>query len=213
VQRGYQKGGLESMRSAAALDALGRLLSSREPRGIVANIDWSIFKPVYEARRVRPLLAHLGREGAELTPAPRAEVKASAASVLRERLAQASVMQRAELLIGFVRDAVAAVLGVQQGDQIALETGLFDLGMDSLMTVELRRRLEQGMDRKLPATLTFNYPSVTALAGFLAREFEPATPPAGQGPASSPDIESANLDELSEAELEERLLARLSQTR
>jgi acyl carrier protein len=127
-------------------------------------------------------------------------------------------MQRDELLIGFVRDAVAAVLGVPQSDQIAVETGLFDLGMDSLMTVELRRRLEQGMDRKLPATLTFNYPNVTALAGFLARELEPATKPATEQPAAeqssaSRSVETANLDELSEAELEERLLARLSQTR
>jgi microcystin synthetase protein McyG len=230
VRLGYQKGGLESMRSADALDALGRLLSSRDPRGVVANIDWSLFKPVYEARRVRPLLAHLGREQIEaVAPAPRAaasaaSVKASATALpaLLERLAQAPAVQRDELLIGFVRDEVAAVLGVPQSDQIALETGLFDLGMDSLMTVELRRRLERGVARKLPSTLTFNYPNVGALAGFLARELGPATPsvapPAAEPQSASRDIDSAkldepNLDELSEAELEERLLARLSQTR
>jgi acyl carrier protein len=122
-------------------------------------------------------------------------------------------MQRDEVLIGFVRGEVAAVLGVAQSDKIAPETGLFDLGMDSLMTVELRRRLERGVDRKLPSTLTFNYPNVTALAGFLARELEPPTQPAAEQPPSSRSREAANLDELSEVELEERLLARLSQTR
>ena len=46
-------------------------------------------------------------------------------------------------------------------------TGLFDLGMDSLMAVELKRRLERGVGQPLPSTLTFNYPNVGALAGFL----------------------------------------------
>jgi hypothetical protein len=39
--------------------------------------------------------------------------------------------------------------------------------MDSLMSVELKRRLERGFGTSLPATLTFNYPNIRALAGFL----------------------------------------------
>ena len=44
------------------------------------------------------------------------------------------------------------------------------MGMDSLMSVELGRRLERGVGRKLPSTLTFNYPNIGELAAFLDRE-------------------------------------------
>ena len=51
---------------------------------------------------------------------------------------------RGEMLIEFVRGEVAAVLGLDASQPVPVDTGLFDLGMDSLMSVELKRRLERG---------------------------------------------------------------------
>ena len=105
---------------------------------------------------------------------------------------------------------------------VPLETGLFELGMDSLMSVELKRRLERGAGRALPSTLTFNYPNVVALAGFLDSELRgavetsaatkqvEASPPVQTSAAEGP---STDLDTLSEEELEARLLARLERHR
>jgi acyl carrier protein len=117
---------------------------------------------------------------------------------------------------------VSAVLG---GDApaIPLEVGLFEMGMDSLMSVELRKRLERGAGRKLPSTLTFNYPNVLALAGFLEREIvivesaasaapEPASASASAS-APVPAPATGDIDSLSDDELEARLLARLSEMR
>jgi acyl carrier protein len=180
---------------------------------------------------------------------------------LLERLAQAPATMRRELLIDFVRAEAAAVLGAGGEAEVAQDVGLFEMGMDSLMSVELRRRLERGAARKLPSTLTFNYPNVGALAGFLERELAPSLPQgvgapaatagtAGAGAlktvaatanaaanaatangapnaaaigANSPNAAAVqstatvpptdNLDELSDEELEKRLLARLSETR
>ncbi len=118
---------------------------------------------------------------------------------------------------------VAAVLGWMPDEPVSATTGLFDLGMDSLMAVELKRRLERGVGRALPSTLTFNYPNVQALAGFLAGLFaapEPAGPePTGPelAPSTPMAVQSADsepaLDALSDEELEARLLARLEQIR
>jgi acyl carrier protein len=222
-QRSYREGGLEPIPAADALGALGQLLRGREAQATVARINWNVLKPLHEARRVRPLLTHLGNEDVSTSGAIRPDqsvaTEAAGAPALLERLAQAPATMRHELLIDFVRGEAAAVLGVESGEAVALDVGLFEMGMDSLMSVELRRRLERGAGRKLPSTLTFNYPNVGALARFLERELvvaRQAAEPATTAPVVQPAPAVAandNLDELSEAELEARLLARLSETR
>jgi acyl carrier protein len=214
-QRGFRESGLEPMPAAEALDALGRLLGGSDSQAVVARIDWSILKPLHETRRARPFLSRLGAVAA---PA-RQEVPSGSSPVLAARLAAAPAGMRQELIVEFVRHEVAAVLGLDQSRPVPLDTGLFELGMDSLMSVELKRRLERGTGRSLPSTLTFNYPSVSALAGFLERELSTGLPEApaalsaaGTEPAALPSV-GEDLGMLTDAELEARLLARLEQTR
>jgi len=49
--------------------------------------------------------------------------------------------------------------------------------MDSLMAVELKNRLQSGVGQPLPSTLTFEYPTIEALAGYLAAEVFDLEPP------------------------------------
>jgi acyl transferase domain-containing protein/NAD(P)-dependent dehydrogenase (short-subunit alcohol dehydrogenase family) len=210
-QRAFREAGLEPMQAAAALDALARLLGSSQRQAVVAQIDWSVLKPLHEARRARPLLSRLDaapttkRQAAPMTTGPR----------LAERIAAAVPSMQRELLDAFVREQVAAVLGLDDASAVPVDTGLFEMGMDSLMSVELKRRLERGIEHALPSTLTFNYPNVGALTAFLARELRVSEPTARtplpiDGGENGDDGE---LDRLSDDELEARLLARLEQTR
>jgi acyl carrier protein len=236
-QRSYREGGLHPMAASDALHALEQLLRGNAAQAVVADIDWTVLKPLHESRRVRPLLTHLGNEQADFSSTSggiadsayghgRASGGAGASDrkgeagpggasgpTLLERLAQAPATMRRELLIDFVRAEAAAVLGTNE-TEVAQDVGLFEMGMDSLMSVELRRRLERGAARKLPSTLTFNYPNVGALAGYLERELTSSLPQGAavaQSPVAAPSTD--NLDELSDEELEKRLLARLSETR
>jgi acyl carrier protein len=63
-----------------------------------------------------------------------------------------------------VAAAVAAVLG----REVARDAPLMEEGLDSLGAVELRNALARQFSLELPATLTFDYPSVAAVAGFVA---------------------------------------------
>lgn len=47
-------------------------------------------------------------------------------------------------------------------------------GLDSLGSVELRNALSARFELELPATAVFDYPSVAALAGFIARQLAAA---------------------------------------
>lgn len=173
AQRDYRRSGLLPMRAEAALDALARLLDGRDAQTMVASIDWSILRPLHEARRPRPLLAALGTP----SPAESAAVRAaSTRATLGEQLAHTHGQSRRDVILRFVTGEVAGVLGLEAGVSVSPAMGLFELGMDSLMSVELKRRLEQGTERTLPSTLTFNYPNIGALTGFLEQLFPEQTP-------------------------------------
>lgn len=85
-----------------------------------------------------------------------------------ERLQQASETNRYELLSEYVREQVATVL--HRDDEPDPQQGFFDLGMDSLSTLELADRLQTGLGRQLPATLIFETPNIEALTNYLAGE-------------------------------------------
>ena len=86
-----------------------------------------------------------------------------------ERLTNAPVQQRKKLLTDYLRDAVAEVTRVDAAE-IREDAGFFDLGMDSLMAIELRRRIEQGVGREIPVTLVMDHPRLSDAANYLLGE-------------------------------------------
>ena len=57
-------------------------------------------------------------------------------------------IERNRRIIAIIRRDAASVLGLRV-DEVDTQQGLFDMGMDSLMSVELRSRLEKTLGRKL----------------------------------------------------------------
>jgi acyl carrier protein len=98
-------------------------------------------------------------------------------------------------LVEYLRTQVAKVLGAKTVDPIQSRESLFDLGIDSLMTIELRNILESELRVSLSATFVFDYPTIDVMARYLA-----------------PDLSNVKPDEvdlLSESEAEELLLQEL----
>jgi microcystin synthetase protein McyG len=161
-----RESGFEPLSSNEALGALGQLLAGSEPQTIVARIDWNLLKPLLEAGRPRPLLSlvapgpHVMKSGDEKAPiAP--------GSNLIERLVHSSAATRKDVLTEFVRTEAAVALGLRTPDLVDPARSLFNIGMDSLMAIELKSRLERGVAATLPSALAFNYPTVNDLVKFL----------------------------------------------
>ncbi|MFI9764840.1 SDR family NAD(P)-dependent oxidoreductase [Streptomyces sp. NPDC051963] len=107
---------------------------------------------------------------------------------LRERLLAADGEQRTELVTEVVLREVATVLGLSAAGTPAPQQVLKDLGLDSLMAVELRRRLSAETGLSLPATLAFDYPTPEHITRLVLNRMDlpSLTPdaPAAEDPAS-----------------------------
>ena len=235
-QRDVASFGLNPMAAPLALDAMGAFLAANNtPQIVIAAIDWQRLRSAYEARRPRPLFANLGnianttRAAVSTATAPHA-AEATPKSLLLHRLADAQDEPSA-IVTDFVRDAVRQVLGVSAGHAVDERQGLFEMGMDSLMAIELKGKLEAGIEQSLPSTLTFNYPNIQALAGYLVEKLKPAISAAqgtngtdapvasaqGNGhakhagePLRSSSEPSGPSDDMSEDELAARIAAKLA---
>jgi acyl carrier protein len=98
-----------------------------------------------------------------------ARLSQGAAAVLAQRWPDALQARRLGMLEDLVAVQLADVLN-RPPEEIARTTGFMDLGLDSFGAIELRGRLEYLLARKLPETLTFDHPTVRAIAAHLLAE-------------------------------------------
>jgi acyl transferase domain-containing protein/SAM-dependent methyltransferase len=105
----------------------------------------------------------------------------------RERLDQTLSGERLSLLQELVCAQVMHVLRLDPTSRPARHDRLMELGMDSLMAVQLRNALGTALalERPLPSTLMFDYPTIDAIAAFLLDRLMPSAAPAGTTSASA----------------------------
>ena len=186
--------------------SIGRLLAAGIPRAIVADIDRPVLREIYESRGGRQLLSELPGSN---KAARRHQEKAKPAVDIAVDL---SLLARSDRLLAIdeqVRDEVARVLGLSDPHSIDPSQSLFELGLDSLMAMELRRRLENIAGATLPAALAFNYPNLSALTALLSDKIGARIPTAGDAEEIGKLLN--RIDDLSGAELDSLLAQMLNE--
>ncbi|WBB80641.1 type I polyketide synthase [Micromonospora sp. WMMD882] len=200
--------GYRAMSATEATAALDRLLDARVTQAGVFAVDWPTHLRQYGDREPA-LLARLRRA----TPAPSAGDAADApAGGTRARIAAAHPTERRQLLQEHVQRAAVTILGLPPAQPVNPHQPLRELGLDSLMAVELRNALSVLAGRGLPSTLAFDHPTVAKLSDHLLRELfpEPEQPAPPQQPPAAPDDLVARVAALDDADVEALLAAKLS---
>jgi NADPH:quinone reductase-like Zn-dependent oxidoreductase/acyl carrier protein len=161
-----KRGGLRPIDSALGLALFDVALRSLEPTFVPAALDLQALARGLTTDLVPPLLRGLvPRRSAR----PLAARSVEAAS-LAQRLSSLSPPERERALLDIVSAEIRSVLGLASHAALEPHRSLQELGLDSLMAVELRNRLANAAGLRLKTTLLFDHPTPAALTTFLALE-------------------------------------------
>jgi NADPH:quinone reductase-like Zn-dependent oxidoreductase len=206
-RRRWAAQGIRELGADEALAQLERLLAAgaaAPPSMATLPIAWERYVAALTGG-APPILCDLVRgtvSGARATAVP-------ARPALVAQLAAAPRARRRHLLLAHVREQAALVLQLPKGHALDPDQGFKELGLDSLMAVELRNRLRVTVGHALPTTLAFDHPTAAAVTDFLARVLdiggdEGPSEPSGEG------IAADAVRALSDEEATELLLAELA---
>lgn len=86
--------------------------------------------------------------------------------------------ERRAALVGALQADAAVVLGTDESQAVPPGRPLRELGFDSLMSMELRKRIASRLGRTISATVAFDHPTLDALATYLIELLVLNPPPA-----------------------------------
>jgi NADPH:quinone reductase-like Zn-dependent oxidoreductase len=154
--------GMGAMLPQQATRVLGRVLGNPEPQIVVAPIDWQRVRVMAQNAGVSPLLSDLapGGQGAQVAGS------AAASHNLAQRLEAVSPEEQRSLISAYLRAQVSQIMGVAPGDG-DLDIPLSSLGLDSLMAVELRNRVQAEVGMLLSVAQLLEGVSVNQLVELL----------------------------------------------
>jgi myxalamid-type polyketide synthase MxaE and MxaD len=168
--------GIGSIQPEQGLELLGRLLRQDAIQVGVIPINWTqLFRSFSELREL-PLLTQLAKESAAASP--ETDSARENEGLARKAILAAEPDQRQKLLESALCEQVARVVGLS-ASKLDVRQPLNTLGIDSLMGVELKIRVETELGVVVPAVKLLEGPSIAELATLLLRQIS-ATPTAPQ---------------------------------
>lgn len=188
-------------------------------KGLPANIgifnaDWNSLVKKIDSTSQKVFLSKLINGNSEAKVEEQQEIVSKFIDDLKETV----VEDRLEKVRKFLVDQTKSVLGLDPDYNFDASKNLSEMGLDSLMGIELKNKIDKAIGRKLPATLVFNYPTINDISQYLLYEVldlgEKEKPSETGSPADNTaheDMEEVinELENLSDEEAEALLLKKL----
>ncbi|MEO1155338.1 MAG: beta-ketoacyl reductase, partial [Pseudomonadota bacterium] len=207
VLRAAARYGVRPLSDEEAADLLAIATSAQTPHLVAIAADFARYRTEVAGHPRAAFLSAL--DLTEPTAAPNAAAVSEAPKGwLYDRAAPEPADARTDTLREEIAAMVASALG--EDGPIDQSEGFVELGLDSIMAIDLRARLNHALAQDLPATVAIDYPTVAQLADYIAESFfaetvaaEPAaaTQPAPQPAAPQPPLEEDELADLSSEDL------------
>lgn len=206
-----QTKGLGLIAPSEGVAVLDHLLGGVESAQVaVLPIHWPEFLAVVGDKPDRALFDRF-----EMRSQPsHASAGVAAAPVFLDQLDRSAPGRRSQLIMDTLQQETRRCLGLDARQALDTRQPLTELGLDSLMAVELRNVISQTVQVPLPATLLFNYPSLEELVNHLVNDVLASRWSQGAPVTSEPEAHGnagamKDLDHFSEEEMENLLREKL----
>jgi acyl transferase domain-containing protein/acyl-CoA synthetase (AMP-forming)/AMP-acid ligase II/acyl carrier protein/NAD(P)-dependent dehydrogenase (short-subunit alcohol dehydrogenase family) len=194
-QRQLEQLGLRALVPDEAFRILESLIGQASGQVTIADVDWGLFKSIFQTNGPPPLFKQITVESGS-----------SQAAYVLDEIKALPLRERYGRLKSHVHELVRKVLGYPSSEALDDQTGLFDIGIDSVTSIELIRQLQNSLGCSLPPTLIFKYPTIANLLDYLsdevlllgeskAEESRPSDTPL-KAPTSPGDLDELSKDEL-----------------
>jgi acyl carrier protein len=160
-----QARGLGEIEPDVGFTQLERLLKDGAAYGVVIPIRWPAFLAQLPAGADRTFYSSVTKA---VSSAPK-QPPADKISGIVDSLKKLPSGRRRQTLCAYLIERIVHVLGQDPVTPIDPLVALKDIGLDSLMAVELCNELNRASGHSLPATLLFDYPTLDALTGYLIK--------------------------------------------
>jgi myxalamid-type polyketide synthase MxaB len=161
MPEGKQPSEMRFLAPEQGLAVLEALLDESMAQVGVVRIDWQLSTGLKTGSKFLEDLTHKDALSSETEPVE---------AVSQERLEQMSAPERRAYLQEEIRSGVVKVMGLDADQAVDPERPLAELGIDSLMTLELRVHLGSRLGCQLPTALVFDNPSISSLARYIDNE-------------------------------------------
>jgi NADPH:quinone reductase-like Zn-dependent oxidoreductase/acyl carrier protein len=165
------------------------------------RVDWAKWRQSFRGMQDNPLVQRIFESGVEV------QESGGGSSDWRQKIQSAGPDEREDVIGQAVRDVVGSVLRVKP-DSLRNDQPLTDLGLDSLMGVEIENLLESSVGVALPPTSLMRARTIGQIASLISEHLGGAD--AGATAAKPVVVESApvaevDLDALSDEEIDNLL--------
>ncbi|WP_253209349.1 type I polyketide synthase, partial [Streptomyces niphimycinicus] len=176
-QRRMTRGGVAPLSPAEGMELFDAALRTGESTVLPIKLDLAALRAQAVDGAVPPLLHKLA------PPARRAARATTDEELVTGRLAGAPPEEQERILLDMVQQETARVLGHSAAATLDPDVLFTEIGLDSLMAVELRDRLAKRTALRLPPSFVFDHPTLRMLARELRDELEKADADASPGGA------------------------------
>ena len=212
-QERWTKQGIGLISPEQGVRALGQAFDHPTSHVAIVPIDWQKFLRPMMTAGIRPLFTEMAND---IQSKAQTASESTSESALLQQLSDAPVHKQHDILLEHIRDQARMVFGLDDSFPINPRQPFSELGLDSLMAVELRNALSNSMKTVLPATLLFDYPTLETVTNYLGEEilnlaYANADDAQASDASQAAEVDTLldDLESLSDEEAEALLLAEL----
>jgi acyl transferase domain-containing protein/acyl carrier protein len=170
--RDWTKNGIGFIPPQQGTQILEQLLNRDVAQVMVLPINWPVFVQQFSTQNEPPLFSQLIREAK--VPVKESRQPGTEGVDLLQQLKTTPPADHQEVLGGYLQRQVMKIFKLERAGAVDLLQPLNELGLDSLMAVELKNRIEADIQINIPVTHFLEGSNISQLTGLLVSKLAEA---------------------------------------